>query len=313
MTTATLAHVINATTNAGFRAWVIDMQTLFAAAGLVMTADTGQIDTATVVIGDASVAFWGYNIYRLPDSSLYFKFEWGTWTGGGNNPGIAITVGEGSNGAGTLTGAVSSRFVDTTGWDNGGSSVKSTTQVYNSYCCVTNDFFGLMFGSYANESGDVGGFGLYGMICVSKTADRTTGAATSLGYQLFIQRETGASGDAGPAPLVQNVRRAATAATYASTNYFCLIPGATSTVPATAFNESGQALSHIFWGNFPHSEPIIGMCALRFNSGVPRYTSFITTLFGSTPHTYLYVSSGFNYTCESSYNNLNFRPAMLWE
>jgi hypothetical protein len=101
-------------TDAHFRAWAKEVHDMLTAAGWVNTADTGQINLATVVKPAAASTSQGYEIWRMADSlqSLYpvfMKIEYGSAASSSNNPAIWITVGTASDGAGTLTGIVSTR------------------------------------------------------------------------------------------------------------------------------------------------------------------------------------------------------------
>ena len=98
----TFAHTSDAT----FRAWGKGMSDQLTAVGLAKTADTGQIDWATVARPTTNT--WGYEIRRMSDSldtasPIFIKIEYGTG-GAVTRPGLRISTGTGSNGAGTLTG-----------------------------------------------------------------------------------------------------------------------------------------------------------------------------------------------------------------
>lgn len=131
-------------------------------AGLIKTADTGQINFATVVKPGASTA-GGYEIYRFNDSMqatapIFFKIEYGT---GGNTsiPSIWLTVGSGSNGLGTITGiAITTRITSLIN-----STVTSTVTNYISNICVIDGFCGVAFKRGAASGSGYGGF----LICRS--------------------------------------------------------------------------------------------------------------------------------------------------
>lgn len=89
-----------------------------AAVGLVQTADTGQANLATIAGTGAAHQSMGYEIWRFNDTlqataPIFIKVEYGggsvVATGSGDNFAVWITVGTGTNGAGTLTGKVSTR------------------------------------------------------------------------------------------------------------------------------------------------------------------------------------------------------------
>jgi hypothetical protein len=108
---ATRITALNRTnaTDADFRAWINEIHNALIAFGWVQTADTGQINYATVLHPTTSGANMGYAIYRMNDSlqsacPVYIKLEYGSTTQT-NEPGIRITIAiGGSDGAGTLTG-----------------------------------------------------------------------------------------------------------------------------------------------------------------------------------------------------------------
>jgi hypothetical protein len=95
-------------TDADFRTWVAGIRAALEAVGMVRTADTGQIDTATVVKPAATLANQGYDIFRLDDAlqascPVFLKIEYGSG-GAADRPGLFLSHGQGSNGAGALTG-----------------------------------------------------------------------------------------------------------------------------------------------------------------------------------------------------------------
>src|ERR1043165_7959340 len=98
MTTQSWSSVVDHSGDAGFRAWGSELSTKLAAAGLVQTSDTGQINWATVT-GPGTNTAGGYEIWRFADSTLYLKMEYGTATGSASAPGLWCTVGTGSNGS----------------------------------------------------------------------------------------------------------------------------------------------------------------------------------------------------------------------
>lgn len=99
-----------------FRDWVERVHDAIEGAGLVQTADTGQIDRATVAAPTTSFEVMGYEMFRFDDTEqanlpIYIKVEYGSGfiSGADARPGCWFTAGTGTNGAGTLTGQVTSR------------------------------------------------------------------------------------------------------------------------------------------------------------------------------------------------------------
>lgn len=117
--------------DADFRTWAQGIAAQIAAMGLVKTADTGQINLATV-LRPAANAFAGYEVYRFADAlqataPVFIKVEYGVG-GSVDMPNLAVTVGTATNGAGVLTGQVGARRVLTPG------TSKTAGAVLPSYC-----------------------------------------------------------------------------------------------------------------------------------------------------------------------------------
>lgn len=108
--TATPANFTNSS-DANFRAWGSYLSARFAAVGLVQTADTGQINWTTVLTPAGINTYQGYEIWRFNDalqasSPVYFKIQYGEGSAV-DGPGIRVQFGSGSDGAGNLTGNLS--------------------------------------------------------------------------------------------------------------------------------------------------------------------------------------------------------------
>lgn len=119
-------------TDADFRNWIDGLRAQFTACGLVQTADTGQVNSATVTKPAAINTFQGYDIWRFADAlqatkPVFIKIEYGS-AGATDRPSLAFTVGTGTNGAGTLTGQVGTRTVERP------NTSKAAGGTLNSYC-----------------------------------------------------------------------------------------------------------------------------------------------------------------------------------
>ncbi len=80
------------------------------ACGFVRTADTGQLDPATVVRPTAAPNPVGYEVWRFDDAlqamhPLVFRLDYALTSGGGAI-GLQVTVGKGSDGTGGITGVL---------------------------------------------------------------------------------------------------------------------------------------------------------------------------------------------------------------
>lgn len=115
MTLSTFNLAPNYTSDALFRTDASAIDTAIRAVGMVQTSDTGQINFSTVTRATPAFTAAGYAIYRFNDSNqgsypCYIKVEYGCGTTALTTLAIWVTIGTGTNGAGTLTGAVSTRI-----------------------------------------------------------------------------------------------------------------------------------------------------------------------------------------------------------
>lgn len=136
--------------SATFQAWVTEIvTTIFTTLGVTQTADTGQINPATVAVPGAINTSAGYVIGRFNDTlqataPIFFKLEFGTGSAIAA-PGMWLTVGTGSNGSGTITngggGAVTTRVAVS----NGSTTLASTTTPFTSrYCYLATSGCGIL-------------------------------------------------------------------------------------------------------------------------------------------------------------------------
>lgn len=109
MTTAQSTFAFYCVDEAGMRAWGASLSALLDAAGLTKTADTGQVDWATVAKPAGASTLIGYEIRTIPDSvgtlRLKILYETGSNTSGQSFR-LGTSVGTGSDGAGALTGVL---------------------------------------------------------------------------------------------------------------------------------------------------------------------------------------------------------------
>jgi hypothetical protein len=113
MATATTSLLPDNSTDTNFRAWGSWISTELAAMGWVQTADTGQINWTTVTHPTVANTAQGYEIWRMADTlqataPVVIKLEYGGGAAAAD-PSVWITAGTASNGAGTLTGAATTR------------------------------------------------------------------------------------------------------------------------------------------------------------------------------------------------------------
>ena len=286
MTTKAWFFPIAHANDANFRAWGSDLSASFAEVGLVKTADTGQIDWATVTRPAASTAA-GYEIWRFTDSSVYMKFEYGTQSTS-SAPGIWFTVGTGSNGSGTLTGAVSAR----TTISGGSLSVPGTS--CQSFLVYKDGFFGFLGYRFSTGASTFPMFGAW----VAKTTD-AAGVPDSRGATVYWRLSTNFT-----PPWVQALNfQTNTVSAQNTTGDFVVIPmGITSSV----IGADTQCFIH--WTALPLVLPNPYMATI-ITAEVPSGSTFSTTLVGTTPRTYVALDPAPN----GSALGAAYKLAMLWE
>lgn len=140
---------------ASFKAWAEGLHNAILAAGLVQTADTGQINFASITTLPAAGTVAGYAIYRFNDSlqstaPIFLRVDYATSTASRAAP--AFNVGKATNGAGVLDPAVSfgaqRQFILTSGTSSTGAPT---------YVAVGDGYFCLCFNASTVASGQ-GGF-----------------------------------------------------------------------------------------------------------------------------------------------------------
>lgn len=290
MTTQSFSTRIRHDSDAMFREWGLELSTAFAAAGLVQTADTGQIDWTTVTRASTN-SDAGYEIWRMNDTPqstapVYFRINYGTGFNA-SAPRIQVIVGTGSNGTGTITGTALSSAQEI----GNSFSAQNTDTLRNSYLCVNEGFVGL---SWKQASQPEGLF----LFCRSCDA---TGTPDVVGATAIW----GAIGNI----INQAFRYAATAIAYTA------ITGAGSTgvcgnwgsVTSTLVGSDFQP--ELCWSRHPRTYPLFALAGV-LNAEVITGNTFTATLVGSTPRTYISLSSFYFISIGSTQV---LKPAMLWE
>lgn len=231
MTVATTNNNIDQSSDAGFRVWIQEIITaLFTSIGVTQTGDTGQINTSTVtrpvVINTAA----GYVIGRFNDSlqstsPIFFKLEFGVGSVQPTQCNAWISVGTGSNGSGTLTGTVSTRFSICGGINPG------VTPIYNSRYCytATMGFLGFTF-----KINSIGSNGNLMTLLLGRTCD-DTGTPTANAYMVIATNSTTSQAvNAGNAQCYSFV--SSSFATLASTSLFAALAFSLISVSSVAVN-----------------------------------------------------------------------------
>lgn len=95
-----------------FKQWAQIISNFFTTAGWLQSTDTGQVNWSTI----ATVPTGGNYVYEIwePNDGLtnfFLKIEYGTNASSTNGPQLRLSVGTGTNGAGTLTGFIAGPFL----------------------------------------------------------------------------------------------------------------------------------------------------------------------------------------------------------
>jgi len=293
MSTAVWSTPLDHSGNAGFQAWygeLLAQLIAINAALFVQTADTGQLGAGAARPAINTAA--GYWIFKFDDGHtiLYFKIEPGTGTSA-NIPMGWLTVGTGTNGAGTLTGIITARST----WAVGTAPVSAVTN-YTSYLCVVAGAVSLGWKTLSRGVGTQSGgyFGVYRSVTdagiynndgfVQYTSLTSTGQ-----FAQSVNLSTGTifSGNVAPG----------------SANGTCLIPyGITSSVVG------GNAQYFRHFAAYPLARPIVGVVSV-IAAEYPVGTSFAGESGSITDHTF--VSLGLS--MQQASNLTASGIAFIWE
>lgn len=295
MTTHSFSSAISMASDALYRAWWDEVRAGLAACGLVQTADTGQLNPATHVRPGANQTASGYEIWRFDDAlqataPIYLKIEPGRFNSL-TTPWCALTVGSGTNGAGTLTGIVTDRFAITAGSSGpGGGS-------YASYFCHTEGFAGAVFKASSITSGVT--FAVFGFMVI-RTVD-SAGDPTADGCVVYRTNNSSA-----PAHVTV-LRFAATAQAFATDQV-----GRSTVIPTgisdTTVGADKQVFQHLM--AIPRVVPVFGCCTYltgEYSAG----STISVAMVGVTARTYLCLGNNMGLGDRSTTPSAGI--AMLWE
>lgn len=174
MATSTAALPSYNSDDATWRTWAQGIHDLLIAAGLTQTADTGQINLTTAP-RPAANAFAGFEIFRFSDAlqatlPVFIKVEYGTG-GAADRPGLRVTAGTITSGAGVLSGQVS-----TTNF-----AIMGNQDVAGTLRTAGASGDGSQIHLFCSENAAGGAYG-HGF-CVERTRDET-GAPTAAGFMI---------------------------------------------------------------------------------------------------------------------------------
>lgn len=284
-------HPTQTNSDATFRTWIQKIQAGLLACGLVQASDTGQIDSSTVTMPGTNNTSQGYEIWKFNDSlqataPIYFKIEYGSATGS-STPSFWVTVGTGSDGAGTINGQAGTRV-------HVAVNAASATNFSSLFCHVSGSFAMVVHGAGTNSpsTGHV----------LTFIIDRVPDTSGSGAFTNDIFWITGAlnSGSAW-----QYIPRSGTIATR------CLGSGTWPGWPGPNDNTSpisdkGFAPMLPYYG-YPRQPPL-GLCVVQLNDFAVDDTPTLTR-YGTT-RTYRVAS---RHGTQLVLGGLSQRPAIIWE
>jgi hypothetical protein len=194
MSTSTFTAAPSLASGTTFNAWGGSLSTALAAVGLTKTTDTGQVTWSNSVTPPGALNTYPYyEIWKFADalqstSPIFMKIEYGSSFLALGDPGMRITVGTGSDGAGNLTGNISSSMTP----GSGGNS--ATTQ----QCYVSSDggrlnvvmFAGTVtnvaFAFYIERLKNNSGAAVAGGVDMFAAGYEANGAATAACFQQWL-------------------------------------------------------------------------------------------------------------------------------
>lgn len=287
MTTATSSTRLRHDSDATFREWGLEFSTFLSTIGLVQTADTGQINWASVTRPGTNTNA-GYEIWRFNDAlqataPIYIRFDYGTHSNA-NAPRIQLTVGVGTNGAGVIT-AAGSWTTDSLN----GSSASTTDVARNSYFCYDGGTLGFFW-----KAGVTARAGL----CITRTVD-ASGAYTGVGAMIVEC----ASNLLRTACMDFSAGTITTKRTTAASAQLCHWPQSPST--SLVGSDWQVACPYGVYSRFLPHIGFVGCLPSEFTAAV----TFTATMVGSTPHTYLAAPDDDTHLD----SNGSLKMAIIWE
>jgi hypothetical protein len=298
MATHSATAAFDHSSDAGFQVWMQAFHDCFEFSGqiLTVTSDTGQYNPTNIATATrpSTNTPWGYRIYTFNDSAnatapIYMKIEYGT---GGSSSEAAFwwTIGNGSDGAGNITGVTVTRIQVNM------NAYNSTTTAYPYLASSGTGYFNIVFnkGNFPNSTGFI--------FCIQRSFD-FSGAPTTLGWQ-FI-------GIYGSTDVVTSICYAYASNSYVGnflTQYFApTMPGSVDHLIASG---SGQVLK--WCSAFPDSTPVMAIASVSGNDFTDGQT-FTATIAGSTSHTYKALDVGHKATINNSNNGQRAFLCFMWE
>jgi hypothetical protein len=272
MTTASSNTPASNGSNALFQAWGSELSGQLQAIGLTKTGDTGQINWSSVAVPTAANTAAGYEVYAFNDAlqssaPIYLRIEYGMGAANGAGyPGIWVTLGSATNGAGTITGIT---YLARTLLTPGGGVVSPGTANYANFACYNATYGAMWFAFKLGASTSYNAnYAIFGVARTTNSSETPTGD----GIAVYTSQ-------AGV--LYQIPYSFLTTQAYAAHQQFCMVVGA---VTSSLVGTNSQIYRH-----YTITPAVEYLC--QFGSCVKAELSQGTTatlaLLGSTALTYL--------------------------
>lgn len=308
MTTASTNTVIAHTSDATYRVWVAEIITQLLAVGLTQTADTGQVNVATVT-RPAINTLNAYAIFRFNDTlhgtnPIFIRIDFGTGTVA-TTPQMRVSVAQSTDGAGTLTGLATTRV----GCNAQASAPISTILPYSSRFCynATQGFLGMVWKQQAHDVDCA-----YGGFFIFRSVD-AAGAPTADATHVLAQAASdtgGVTANVGTMQVISTV----TSSVY-NTAPFPSVAWANGP-PLALANTLVGANAQVFpvWQYTPRLG-ITNQLAVAVLSEIAVNSTVAITVLGALSVTYLSVGgmTGCGSTFGSSYASNAYSVLMLWQ
>jgi hypothetical protein len=296
---------IEHTDDTTFRAWITNLHNAIIAAGLVDPGDTGQLDLSTATRPGTNT--WaGYRIYRFNDTNqgaypVFIRLEFGTGAAAGA-PAIRFTIGQGSDGAGNITGAnvVSDTLISAN--NTAGSSTPRRTRVM----CKDGLFW---FAHGLGFTGD--GTNVHGFLKISRAVS-SDGSPNADGVAVYYRGGTNYQGSTATGIYCFMIRAAAGVYTCVRGSWSMVWGGVTTSVTGPLTQTYFHALP---WPRVRLAPSILTVFSTEYGDDV----EFDVITVGATSRRFISlgtsfcsISSGHNWLC-SFPNNINNTLALEWE
>lgn len=291
MTTSTNTSAISHAATANFRVWGTQLSGMLDTIGFIKSADTGQIDWATVTRPGVNTS-GGYEIRYMNDSlhgtaPIYVKLEYGTGAAA-DYPGMWVTIGTGSNGSGTITGILLVREA----MQGDGFALDTTVGTKVSYACMAR---GCVWFAYKTENRNSTLYPVF-VMSIERTKD-DAGAISADGF-VYYRGVNGYGAYSGWADFFM-FSGGYTASTNSSLVIFggqyAFMPynlGALATIVAGVPGDY-QIARH--YHTNPQIRPLLCTVSLSPGDAITKGTTFTATVLGVTASTYICTGRAFSY------------------